>query len=241
LGCTVERNDDGSKASLYDLRVGPADRPEIAIECVRDIDEKAITVWKRGPMQSPIQVEAPGDWVLKLGRNADVRRIRQILPSLLARLHGTGEFNTVVDHDLQARDFGLFTLLSQLGIDYAQCGNPQGSGIVGFTMSLVGGMVDESANDIADWLTDFVSQENCRDNLKKLEMSGAGQRHIFIMPTLNGTFVAPMFHHFEVTYALPQKAPSLPLEITAAWIVPTATHTGLFWSGSAWAAVDGKG
>jgi hypothetical protein len=103
------------------------------------------------------------------------------------------------------------------------------------------GIVDESGNDIADWLTEFLKREDCRDNIRKLENSGAAERHIFIMPTLNGTFIAPMFHHFEVTYALPRKAPILPPGITGAWIVPTATHTGLFWNGRLWAVVDGRG
>jgi hypothetical protein len=241
LGRIVDRNDDGSKASMYDLRVGSEDAPEIVIECVRDIDKDAITVWKRGPMESPIAVEAPGDWVIELTRSADVREVRKALPSLLGRLHATGNFNVEVDCDLQASNPTLFIELRQMGMGYVHCGNQQGSGIVGFTMSLVGGIVDESGNDIADWLTEFLERQDCRDNIRKLGSSGAAERHIFIMPTLNGTFIAPMFHHFEVTYALPQKAPILPPEITGAWIVPTATHTGLFWNGCSWAVVDGRG
>lgn len=241
LSCAVERNDDGSKVSMYDLRVGPEDQPQIAIKCVRDIDEKAIRVWKRGPMSSPIQVQAPGDWVIELGRNADVREVNKLLPSLLARLHGTGEFNAVVDPELQTRDLGLFMLLNQLGIEYVQCADRHGNGKVLFNMTLPGGIVSESANDIADWLTDFISRESCLDNLLKLKSSGAPQRHIFVMPTLNGSFTAPIFHHLEVRQALPQKAPTLPPEITAACIVPTTTHTGLFWDGSSWSVVDGRG
>lgn len=239
LGCAVERNDDGSKPSMYDLRVGLEATPDIAIECVRDIDEEAITVWKRGPGESPIKVEAPGDWVIELGRNADVREIKKILSSLLARLHAAGEFNVLADDHLQGRDDGLFLELTKLGINYVQCGNRQGPGRVHFTMALVGGIVDESGNDIADWLSNFLKRDDCGDNLRKLAVSGAKHRHIFIMPTLNGTFIAPMFHHFEKSFALPQKAPTLPPQITAAWIVPTATHTGLFWNGSHWNVVDG--
>ena len=42
IGKTLQRevfmHDDGSRDGLYDLRVGPIDNPEIAIECVRVIN-----------------------------------------------------------------------------------------------------------------------------------------------------------------------------------------------------------
>ena len=31
-------NDDGSKPGMYDLRIGPADAPEVAVECVAAVD-----------------------------------------------------------------------------------------------------------------------------------------------------------------------------------------------------------
>jgi hypothetical protein len=34
----VEVYDDGSQNSMYDLRIGPADSPAIAIECVGAVD-----------------------------------------------------------------------------------------------------------------------------------------------------------------------------------------------------------
>jgi hypothetical protein len=36
LSCAVNKNDYGSRGSMYDLRVGAPDNPEYAIECVQD-------------------------------------------------------------------------------------------------------------------------------------------------------------------------------------------------------------
>ena len=41
----VELNDDGSVPSMYDLRIGPFDAPEVAIECVGAINSAFTETW----------------------------------------------------------------------------------------------------------------------------------------------------------------------------------------------------
>jgi hypothetical protein len=38
LNRDVQIHDDNSQPSMYDLRIGPADAPEVAIECVRAVN-----------------------------------------------------------------------------------------------------------------------------------------------------------------------------------------------------------
>ncbi len=50
LNRDVQIHDDNSRPSMYDLRIGPADTPEVAIECVGAVDR---TYTKRGTSVPP--------------------------------------------------------------------------------------------------------------------------------------------------------------------------------------------
>ncbi len=61
LGQRVVIHDDGSRNSMYDLRVGPADAPELAIECVGAIDPIRAETWKVGLSKGAWDLALRGD------------------------------------------------------------------------------------------------------------------------------------------------------------------------------------
>jgi hypothetical protein len=51
---TVVLNDDGSAPGMYDLRIGPSDAPEIAIECTGVVDPDFTETWNVGTGEGPL-------------------------------------------------------------------------------------------------------------------------------------------------------------------------------------------
>ena len=49
-------NDDGSQNSMYDLRVGPPDKPLITIEVGGAVDSSFTETWNVGPARGPFGV-----------------------------------------------------------------------------------------------------------------------------------------------------------------------------------------
>ena len=66
LNCVVVIHDDGSKPSMYDLRIGSADAPEMAVECVGTVDPKLTETWNLGPAEGPLKLALKGDWLITL-------------------------------------------------------------------------------------------------------------------------------------------------------------------------------
>ena len=53
-------------SGIYDLRVGPADAPEVAIECVGSVDSKFTETWNVGPAKGPFTFSVKGDWTVTI-------------------------------------------------------------------------------------------------------------------------------------------------------------------------------
>jgi hypothetical protein len=62
----VALKDDSSMPSIYDLRVGPADAPEVAVECVGAIDPIFTEAYNVGPVREPLELAIKGDWTITL-------------------------------------------------------------------------------------------------------------------------------------------------------------------------------
>jgi hypothetical protein len=53
LNCRAVVHDDGSQPSMYDLRIGAVEAPDVAIECVRAVDPVSAETWNVGPGRGP--------------------------------------------------------------------------------------------------------------------------------------------------------------------------------------------
>ena len=77
---TVVINDDGSAPSMYDLRIGSADAPEMAIECVGAVDPIFTETWNIGPARGPMELRVTGDWTVVIAPEARVKAVKQRAP-----------------------------------------------------------------------------------------------------------------------------------------------------------------
>lgn len=82
-------NDDGSTPGMYDLRIGPADAPEMAVDCVGAVDPSFTETWNVGPARGPLELAITGDWFITLTPRARIKAIEQRVEPLLRELDGS--------------------------------------------------------------------------------------------------------------------------------------------------------
>ena len=76
---------------MYDLRFGPADVPEVAVECVGAVDRIRTETWNVVPAKGPLELALRGAWSITLTPSAQVKAIRKSITGFqdhpLQRLH----------------------------------------------------------------------------------------------------------------------------------------------------------
>lgn len=238
---TVTINDNGSEDGMYDLRIGPPDAPEVAIECVGAVDPIFTETWNVGPARGPLELSISGDWTIEIAVNARVNIIRQRVERLLRELEARGIYNVYVDYRLKRHDLALFNELELLRITHAYCYRPQGTGKVHLGMPGIGGAVDNKGGALPGWVGEFLRDHACKDVLSKLQRSGATDRYAFLLVNFAG---APWAVESYLTGELdqfPSEAPDLPPSVTQVWVVSGFGRRGVRWDGSAWRAFDACG
>lgn len=179
-------NDDGSAPGMYDLRVGPADAPEVAIECVGAVDQTYTETWNVGPARGPLRLSIKGDWIVEIAPTARVKAVKKGIELLLQEIESRGLENVYVDYRLEWQDAELFRKFDSLNITHALCYSQQGSGKVHLTMPGNGGAVDDRGRALPGWVGEFLRDPLRQDVLGKLQRSGAPERHAFLIVTLMG-------------------------------------------------------
>lgn len=241
LGRPVSINDDGSARGMYDLRVGQADAPELAIECVGAVDPTFTETWNVGPARGPLALACAGDWTVEIAATARVKTVRERLERLLKELEDRGIHNVNVDFWLKRDAPTLFDELESLGITHALCYRILGTGKVHLSMPGRGGAVDDKGSQVAQWLGDFLRDPARSDVLSKLQRSGAKHRHAFVIVSLYGVpWPVESYLMGELEY-LPIQAPHLPHPVTGAWVISGFGQRGLYWDNSTWQVVTARG
>lgn len=184
LGYTVEKHDDGSASGMYDLRIGPPEAPQVAIECVAAVDSIFTETWNVGPAKGPFTLAVEGDWTIVIGPTSRVKVVKQHLTRLLKELEARGIYNLNVNDWFKWDNMSLFDDIKSLGITRASCYRVQGSGQVHLSMPGHGGAVDEKGSSVPKWLGDFLRDPARKDVLSKLERSTVPNRHVFVIATL---------------------------------------------------------
>lgn len=230
----VVLNDDNSANSIYDLRIGPADAPEMAIECVSAIDPVFAETWNVGPAQEPIQLSIIGDWQVVIVKEAKVNRIRQRIERLLQKLESRDIWNVCVDHNLKRYDEELFNELKPLGIIRAYCFRTRGTAKVHLGMRGIGGAVDINGEAITQWIGEFLRRPKQQDVISKLANSGAVECQVFVPVEFGGapwpveSYLTGDLEH------LPVAEPNLPFPVTGVWIISVFGKHGVRWDGAEW-------
>ncbi|MDT5124198.1 MAG: hypothetical protein QOC96_3680 [Acidobacteriota bacterium] len=238
---TVVINDDNSAPGMYDLRIGSADAPEIAIECVGAVDPVFTETWNIGPARGPLELSITGDWIIEIAPNAKVNIIRQRIEGVIQALEGRAIYNVHMDHWLKWDDVALLDDLESLKITYAYCYRRLGTGKVYLTMPGMGGAVDEHGSALPEWTSEFLRAPAQKDVLCKLQRSGAANRHVFVIVSFAGatwpveSYLTSEFNH------LPSHAPDLPTPVTGVWVISGMGKRGLRWDGVSWQLFDARG
>jgi hypothetical protein len=243
LGRSVVINDDGSKPSMYDLRIGPADAPELAVECVGAVDQTRAETWSVGPSEGPLELALQGDWIIMHTPSARIRTIEQRLGPLLRELENRGLNEFSVARALRWRDSAVCEKLDSLGVTAGSCFRLPGTGKVSLMMTGTGGAVDSEGTAVPGWIGQFLRDPAQEDVLRKLERSDAAEHHAFIFVSLGGApwEVDYYFNFTEELDPLPAEAPNLPQPVTGVWIVGDLGQKGLRWNGSAWWRFEARG
>jgi hypothetical protein len=239
---TVTINDDGSKPGMYDLRIGPLDAPEMAVECVGAVDQTFTETWNVGPARGPLELSTKGDWIITIADKARVKAIKQHVKPILERLEERGVKNMIVNYQLKVHDAALFQELESLGITDALCYRLPGSGKIHLTTQGQGGVVDQQGNSVPAWIGTFLRDPAQKDVLSKLEQSRATDCHVFVIVAFGG---APWSVESYLTGGLvhvPNQVPNLPPPVTGVWIVSSWSRgKGIRWDGITWQAFHTRG
>ena len=233
----VTRHDDGRLPGMYDLRVGSAEAPEIAIECVGAVDPERTATWNIGPAKGSETLDLLGDWSVVLQARANVKAVRKNIERILQRCEAIGLFGfTPVEGWLRRQRPELYDALSALRIESLHCLRSAGSGRVDFGMAGVGGAVDEEGRALPGWVGEFLRDPARADVLTKLGASAATERHVFIPVSFGGAPWLVESYLGTTSEVVPTDAPDLPVPVTAVWL--TYGARGIRWNGKEWLLFD---
>jgi hypothetical protein len=235
---TVVIHDDGSAPGMYDLRIGPMDAPEVAIECVGAVDRIFTETWNIGPAKGPLEYSIKGDWIVTIASTASVKGIKQRIEPLLQELENRNIDEVWTDHRLRRQDSILFAKFNTLHITHALCYRSQGTGKVHLGMPGIGGAVDEHGSAIPEWIGTFLRDSKRQDVLSKLQRSGAPNRQAFVIVGFGGAPWPVESYLAGLLEQTPSQAPNLPLPLTGVWLASGASQKGLRWDGTTWQVFD---
>ena len=234
LNRPVVVHDDGSQRSMYDLRIGAVEGPDVAIECVGAVDPVGTETWNVGPGRWPLRLKLKGDWRIHIARGARVGRIEQRIEPILRNLEERDVRRVRVAHIHKSDDSRLLQELESLGIWHASCFRMPGTGLLYGSMEGGGGGVDSAGSVLPRWIEEFLCDPKRADVLFKLGHSGAQERWVFVPVTFGG---APWLVESYLTgelECLPATEPSLPSPVTGIWVASTFGRHGLRWDSTGW-------
>ena len=114
LNRPVALHDDGSQPGMYDLRIGPVDAPNMAIEVVAAVDPVFNETWNIGPGSGPMQLGIQGDWTVIIDPSTRLRTFRQQIEPQLQQLEARGILTLRPDHFVSREDDCLLDKLEAL-------------------------------------------------------------------------------------------------------------------------------
>lgn len=239
-GASVVIHDDGSRPSMYDLRVGVEANPEIAIEVTGAVDPSFTATWNTGPARGPMTMQLQGDWTIEILPGTYVRKIAAQLQGLLQVLESEydGDISVPVDHILRQYNRRSYDDFEAIGVSYINRFRPSGSGKVSFVMPGSSGAVDDAGASLPGWVGTWLRAPERGDNLRKLAASGARRREAFIVATIEGASWPVMSYLTGEMATAPTLPPDLPPPLTGVWVCPTHGSRGVYWDGGKWHLVE---
>lgn len=234
LNRPVVVHDDGSQPSMYDLRIGAVEAPDVAIECVGAVDPVFTETWNVGPGRGSFSLAVKGDWRIGIAREAHIGTIRRHIEPILQNLEEQEISEVRVGHLFNWHDSRLLHELESLGIQHASCISMPGTGRVHMTMEGSGGVVDSAGSGLPQWIEEFLRDPEREDVLFKLRLTAAQERWVFVPVALGGApWLVESYLTGEFEY-LPASGPNLPSPVTGIWVTSTFGKHGVRWDSAGW-------
>jgi hypothetical protein len=235
LNRPVVVHDDDSQPSMYDLRIGAVEAPEVAIECVGAVDSVGTETWNVGPGKGPLQLTGvKGDWMITISRDANIRTIRRNIEPFFRDLEERDVLRVSEDILFKRHDELLLKKLESLGIQHTSCVRMPGTGQVHWTMEGNGGAIDSEGSALPQWIEEFLRDSKREDVLFKLRQTSAQERWVFVPVKLGGapwSVESYLTGEFE---SLPATGPNLPSPVTGMWVASTHGTHGVRWDSAGW-------
>lgn len=226
---------------MYDLTITYPDGHIGAVEVTAAVDAQPLELWKLTRCQGKPWIEQTlaGGWLVRVKPSARAKNLVHQLPNLLRDLERDGR--RVVSGDQASTDQASI-VAGQLGIVQALQGPTERPGSIYIMpperpLEQMGGYSPPTGDPLARWLSEWISNPSRTDNLRKLERSGAPERHLFVLvPDFNSGFFAVSDLLIAPDAPLPTIPPALPAAITHVWTASTwDSGDGFRWStDSAW-------
>jgi hypothetical protein len=238
LGVPVVQHDDGSRPSMYDLRVEYGDGRTAAAEVTCELDPSVRELGKLLTARPGVWTVPGlrGGWLVGLLPSARAKRLFAELPGLLVSLEAAGVrgLDLMFDQDTDDPHVHAAHRLGVVGLEQHPTDHP-GSvyPMILMTGSRGGGLLVHAADATAEWIGPYIAEERA-DVLAKLARSDASERHAFVV--IAG-LSEPSFAVFDplvrMDVELPSCPPDLPDEVTHVWVTTTwEGGRGLAWSPS---------
>jgi hypothetical protein len=234
LNLPVSINDDQTQDSMYDLRVGPRDNADLAIECVRATDPQIRAVFGTLKKKGPLIGNFSSHWIIELGRTTNVKNLYRKLPILLAEMELHGLDSTRNVNNLLPRHDFLFDELENLGVRSAYVSLMRPAKVV-FLPPGSGGAVDELGTCIAPWIMEFLRSPTTADVISKLRKANAKRREVLIRADEYGVPWLVTSYLTDDLVHLPSETPRLPDQIDGVWLIYGSR--GIRFDGELWSFV----
>lgn len=219
-GERVVLQDDNTRPAMPDLRIEYLDRPRAFVEVVTDIDREysALVQAVRGH-QEIAAPELDRTWFVTLDSRAQVKNLAPQLVSRLAHLQRLNIlFDAIHMPSLRGHDELAVRELEELGVvELASAPASAGQGKVMLYCEGTGGPTAVDWSGFDEWLTGYLVSDRLADVRRKLAASGSDERHVFVGASFTTPWAAYHALSDERT-SLPPSSPTLPAEITHAWI-----------------------
>ncbi|MEV4483635.1 hypothetical protein [Micromonospora coxensis] len=234
-GVEAKQHDDNSRDSMHDLDLIRTGERFGAVEVTAAADGESIALWKlmNRPGERWIEPDLMGGWMVTLLPSAPRKGLRSRLPIMLSELERCGVRDV---RRYRCSTGGSAAMLAQLGVVAAHQGETDYPGSIYITIELPlersGGWVADNGDALAEWVSRWVLESHEADNLRKLEGSGASERHLFvILPSFTTAPFAAAELLMREGAPLPTVPPTLPLAVTHLWVMSTwSAANGFRWS-----------
>ncbi len=234
--CSVELHDDGSRPSMYDLKIVYPDCSIGAVEVTAAADGQRVGLWREVRKRALIRQEPDliGGWLVRLLPSARARELDRQLTTLLRQLERDGRSAI---RGVKGSADPLEALAASLGvIEAVQSATDRKGSIYVMppegTREQMGGYSPSTGDPLAVWLGDWTNESRRSDNIHKLRSADATERHLFILvPGFTGAPFAVNDLLISSHAPIPTISPVLPAGVTDVWVMSSwDSGDGFRWS-----------